>query len=111
MVQTVLTSHVQVSKILEKILGSDYSPNNHWLSSFRTRDGYLPFEEKGKQGLRFKFLDKNRKFVEFLVQNGYSQASLMSHLPTFHIYVSTSTGNLDSNFDMTQDEVALVRPP
>lgn len=64
----------QVSKLLEKHMGSAYAPGIHWTSRLRGRAGLTPYEVNDKTQSTFTIDDLSGSFTELLIRNGYKSA-------------------------------------
>ena len=105
-----LTFFVQISILLERILGKAYSPEEHWTSKLRRRSGYSLFEAAEGQHSSFTLPDGQGKFTEWLVKVGHEDATgWFNSPPVYHLEVKTTAGNATSDFALTNAEFERVR--
>ncbi|KAF2797554.1 hypothetical protein K505DRAFT_298205 [Melanomma pulvis-pyrius CBS 109.77] len=99
-----------VSKLLEKYLGKSYNPDTHWTSHYRHQACHAPLGAGEKPTSTFKLYDGSA-MTEFLIQSGseWKWKGKGKTYPHYHILVKTTNGAQESLFDMSQDEMEMIR--
>jgi len=102
----------QVSKLLEKELGTAYRPEVHWTSYFRGRSGLDPFTGNAREVSTFTLNDAavSAAFAQLLIRHGYKKASTWKS-PTFHVEVCTTEEDILSTFTLEPYQIQKVGPP
>jgi hypothetical protein len=91
-------------------MGSAYRPEVHWTSHFRSRSGLDPFKGDEKRSSTFTIEDAvgSSAFTRLLVRNGYKKAAAWPKGSSYHIEVSTTHGDLLSEFSLEPFQVQKV---
>jgi hypothetical protein len=99
-----------VSEFLERVLGDDYVPDDHWLSPLRTGDGHTMYRRQEEECFPFKFDDKTGRFRQFLLDRGSAVANF-SDTNIFHIGVWTSVSQTSSSVNLSHAQYKKVNKP
>lgn len=102
---------MKVSKLLERVLGCEYSPNDHWTSSLRTRAGHKAYHPQSNDNSTFIIQDRKRRLTDFLSEKGYKNVGHLGDSPTFHIEVYASVYDITSPFTLERGPAERVSPP
>ena len=98
----------QVTRLLEKQLGSAFVPETHWTSPLRSKAGLSPFSKDDRTTSTFTIEDVHGSFSNLLTKNGYRKAAKWRPFPTFYVEVVPSEGDLMEVFCLDPDQVRKV---
>lgn len=86
-------------------------PDRHWTSRFRTSSGYSPYSGGTDDASAFTIPDRDGVLTTFLVQQGVLDAVLLEArpLPTYHLEVKSSGGEIGSAFNFSSAQFDRVR--
>lgn len=86
-------------------------PGEHWTSKYRTRAGHSPYTRAENDASSFTIPDHSGVLTAFLVCAGVVDAEFMhiKPLPTYHLEVKSSRGEMESAFTLTSAQFERVR--
>jgi hypothetical protein len=90
----------------------NYNPEMHWTSSLRRKAGLSPFKGNENEASTFTLTGKNcsRAFTRMLERMGHSHntSDQDNSIPTYHVEVVTTEGDLMSEFSLEPFQVHKV---
>jgi hypothetical protein len=86
-------------------------PDTHWTSKYRTRAGHSPYNDAEDSASTFTIPDDSGFLTAFLICAGVVDVGFLDikPLPTYHLEVKSSRGEIESAFTLTSAQFERVR--